>query len=356
MARKAEPINLAELRGAERVFQIYRDTVLIYTGRHKRDFRPFTRVGADPHAPHHLLKYIENVLVTEQDPPNAALEAAYVDATLRAGADSVRYVGSRELVKPINQYVGLTGESHDDKGPVETLTFRPFKNDEIGKDKSMITFFGTGNVAMTVGTSRVLDYASYKKSILDIDTEYDLIDRGLAKKAQRCTTGRSFVYLDAETDAGLPFYWNFNGVGLLSNPPLDFHHTLFENSIIPDRTQMVIGASIYSPGFVEAMRRKNVVGAELGLFTPNTELLPSLKKIYPKATPRVFEDGRPLPFAKDVMFSTSRSVSHALFSIQFEKEAEREIHVLFPLGIAPKIKKSFNYLRPPFDLEIIEAQ
>ncbi len=355
MARKPESINLEEMRGADRVFQIYRDTVLVYTGRHKRDFRPFTRVGADRHAPRHLLKYIENVLVTDQDPPNVALEAAWVDATVQAGADSVRYVGSRELVGPINHYVGIQGHAPGEKGPVETLTYRPFKNSEMGKEKTLLTFFGTGNVSLTMGTSRVLDWSSYKKAILDIDQEYDLIARALSKKAQRCATGRGFVFLDCETDVGLPFYWNFNGTGLLSNAPLDYHHSLFENSILPDRVKMVIGANIYSPGFVEAMRRKNVQKQELGVFVPVADLLPPLKKVYPKMTPRIFEDGRPLPFAKEAMFSTSRSISHGLFSIQFDKEATREINVLFPLGGAKKIKKSFNYVRPPFDLEILEA-
>lgn len=356
MARKAEPINLSELRGSDRVFQIYRDTVLVYTGKHKRDFRPFTRVGADRHAPFHLLKYIENVLVTEQDPPNVAMEAAWVDATLNAGADTVRYVGSRELVNPINQYVGQ-GEHHPgEKGPVETLTFRPFKSSEQGKDKSLITFFKTGNVAMTVGSSRVLDYASFKKGVLDIDTEYEQIAKALGKKAQRCTEGRGFVYLDVETDAGLPFYWNFNGTGLLTNAPLDYHYVLFENSILPDRVKMVVSSSIYSPGFVEAFRRKNVEAAELGIFCSASDLLPALKKVYPKTTPRIFEDGRPLPFSKDTMFSTSRSESHALFSIHFEKEAPREVHILFPLGGTHKIKKRFNYLRAPFDLEILEVK
>lgn len=357
MARKAEPINLEELRGAERVFQIYRDTVLVYTGKHKRDFRPFTRVGADRHAPFHLLKYIENVLVTEADPPNLAMEAAWVDATLGSGADTVRYVGSRELVNPINQYVGQPGDNHTpgEKGPVETLTYRPFKSSEQDKDKSLITFYKTGNVSMTVGSSRVLDYASYKKGVLDIDQEYELIEKALGKKAQRCTDERSFVYLDVETDAGLPFYWNFNGQGLLSNAPLDYHYVLFENSILPDRVKMVIGSSIYSPGFVEAFRRKNVEEAELGIFTPHSDLLPALKKVYPKALPRIFEDGRPLPFAKDTVFSTSKSESHALFSIHFEKDAPREVHILFPLGGTHKIKKRFNYLRAPFDLEILEV-
>ena len=94
-----------EIRGTERVFQIDRDTFVIYTGLHRSDFRPFLRVGSGRSIPAGVLGQIENVILPENDPANAGLEVAWQDATRREASDSIRYVGSKDRVNQLLNFL-----------------------------------------------------------------------------------------------------------------------------------------------------------------------------------------------------------------------------------------------------------
>jgi len=349
---KRQNESATEIRGAERAFQLNRDTLLVYTGLHPRDFRPFIRFGSSPNSvPMGLLKHIENVVLPEDEPVNAGVEVAWIDATLRAGSEHIRYVGSRERISQINSFAGLR-EEKGEPAPIESLAYRA----KIGsggaeRDKSMLTFFATGNVNVTVGGARVLDYASFKRGVLHIDREYELFTRALQKRERKCEKGVGFLFPDESIAGQISLYWHFDREGLFVNPPVDPHYVLFQNGIDPDRASMVASASPYGPGFTEILRRKNAESKEVGIFCPDQERLAILKKIYNRAAFKQYEDMRPLPFARGTVSFVSRSGSHMLFAIKPHK-GSRDVLALFPLGAGKKVSKSFSYFKAPFDFEI----
>jgi len=351
MARKIEVKSPQELKGIERVFRIDRDTYLVYTGLHKDDIRPFVRIGSGSYAPAGLLKHIENVVIPESDPPNLGLEIAWLHTTLESGGENIRYVGSRERVSQIYGYTGVSESNDDDKKTtVQMAPYQPFKPD-IAKDRSTTTFFSTGDVMVSVGGSRVMNFERTKKQALHIDREYDLITTALSKRKRKCESGLSFLFLGDAVGQMLPTYWNFHGQGLLANPGLDYHYRLFENSIDPAKMTMALAGSIYNPGLIEAIRRKNAEKKTVGIYSPNLDRVGVLKRFYSNVGVKTFDDGRPLPFAKEMTLYISRGGSHGVFAGKLKHEAERMVQILFPIG-SGKFSKSFEYIRGPHDLEL----
>lgn len=345
-----------ELRGAERAFQYDRDTIIVYTGLHPDDVRPFIRIGAGDSTPDGLIRHIENVVLPDQDPVNVGLELFWLHNTLENGGDLIRYVGSKDQVSRIYSFSGMREleESGKEETHVETLAYRlmpPARRN--AKDRCLINFFETGNVNVSVDGTRVLDLQTRKKAFLSLDKEYELIARALRRRVPFCADGFSFVALPGARTGAVSAFWNFNGAGLLLNPPRDFHYRLFELGIEPDRTSMCIASSAYAPGFTEAIRRRNALGSSIGVFTLNTDKLGDLKRIYGRANMRVFEDSRSLPDARSTSFFVSRSGSHGLFTVPGSGGSERQIQILFPISSTVKQNRSFDFLRGPHDLELV---
>ena len=344
-----------ELRGPERTFQFDRDTLIIYTGIHDGDLRPFLRIGAGGRLPGGILKHIENVILTDRDPANVGLENYWLHQTLNLGGDVIRYVGNKDQVSRMYSYSGVKEEVPDEtEVPVELLPYKPIKTaEQTAKERSMINFYETGNVNVSVDGSRVLDLLSYKKSTLHIDKEYELIFKVLRKMERRCDEGRSFLVLDESTAPGFSMYWNMEGEGLLVNPPSDYQHDLFANLINPDKASMVFSVSPYLPGFVEAMRRRNALGAPLGVCSLDMDKVGDLKKLYANSKFRTFASESGLPFDRSTMFFLSKTGSHALLSTTLSPKSEYQIQMVFPTGV-PKVSKKFEYLKAPHDLEFDE--
>ncbi len=340
-----------ELRGPERSFQLDRDTVIVYTGMHEDDVRPFIRIGAGASAPEGLLKHIENVVLPDADPVNVGLEMFWLHSTLEKGGDMIRYVGSRDQVSRMYSYSGMKEQADDkQKSPVEILAYQPPRGNKGDQhDKTLINFYETGNVNVMVDGARALDLDSYRRGVMHLDKEYQLIDKALKKRNRRCEEGHSFLYLDRSKTPGMSLYWNLKGQGLMVNPPRDFHYALFENAVHPDRVSMAISGSPFLPGFVEVLRRRNAMESGVGFFTHDPDKIPDLKKIYSRSRFRVFEDSAVLPYASDTSFFLSRSGSHALFAMRMSPDTERHVQVLFPLGFG-KPNRSFQYLKAPHDL------
>ncbi|MBI3394971.1 MAG: hypothetical protein HY042_03975, partial [Spirochaetia bacterium] len=162
MAQKKQSVNLSELRGNDRVFQIDRDTVIIFAGRDRRDLRPFVRVGSGAAIPHNLLRHIENVILPDSDPPNAALEVAWIQATVADGNDVIRYVGSKDTISQMYYYSGIAELREDQKPQIELIPYAQGKGVQDARGRSVTTLYGNGNFSVSVGGSRVLDFQNFR--------------------------------------------------------------------------------------------------------------------------------------------------------------------------------------------------
>lgn len=341
---------LAELRQSDRIFRLDRDTILVYTGREERDARPFLRVGAGQSMPPELLKYIENVILSEQEIANAGMELQWMKATLGSGGESVRYVGSKERVSQMYAYAGLAEMDEEDRPPVKVAPYGPFNSRVETKNKCMIMFMATGNFQITLNSSKLLDYFSYRHQKLNIDREYELITRALHRKERKAEKGTGFIYPGGTLSDKLSLYWFFNRAGLYLHPPENHHYDLVENSIDPENLKMAMSDSIHAPGFVEFVRRKAIGNTVAGAYLHDMEHAPLLKRIYNQMRWKFFDDGRPLPMADHAVFFKSKTGSHGIFSLKMHEHAEEHVEIMFPLAPV-KQSKSFDFTRGPFDLE-----
>ncbi len=349
MAKKKEKLRLDELRGADRAFQVDRDTLILFTGRDRRDIRPFVRVGAGTSVPTGLLRHIENVILAEKDPPNAATETAWIHATVADGNEVIRYVGSKDIIQQIYNFSGIPEMREDEKPHVELVPFEIVRGVQEVKGRSTTTLFGNGNFSVSVGGTRVLDFENFQRGIMNADKEHDLISSAVARRAQKC--GQKVSFLAMKPEAGtVPLFWNFNGQGVMVNPPADPHYRLMENVIDPRRVSAVIGHSPYLPGVVEFARRRHTLKGPIAINGAG-EKLSSLKRIYNQAKVAGFEDARSIPTAKEASFFSSRTRSHGAFVIKMGGGQDANLQFLFPLGPGRK-NKGFEYLRGPHDVEI----
>lgn len=353
MAKKKEKLRLDELRGGDRVFQVDRDTLILFTGRDRRDIRPFVRVGAGTSVPTGLLRHIENVILAEKDPPNAATETAWIHATMADGNEVIRYVGSKDIIQQIYNFSGIPEMREDEKPHVELVPFEINRGVQEAKGRSTTTLFGNGNFSVSVGGTRALDFENFQRGIMNADKEHDLISTAVSRRQQKCTQKTAFVAMGVE-GGNLPIFWNFTDQGVLVNPPADPHYRLFENVIDPRRVSAVIGHSPYMPGVVEFARRRHTLKGPIAINGAG-EKLPSLKRIYNQAKVAGFEDARSIPTAKEASFFSSRTRSHGAFVIKMGSGQDAHVQVLFPLGPGKK-NKSFEYLRGPHDVEIALVQ
>lgn len=371
MAQRNKTINPLELRGTERVFQIDRDTILIYTGLHLQDVRPFSRIGAGFQLPAHLLPYIEHVILPENHLWNTGVEDAWLRAGIDLGAGKLTYVGSKERVTQLNRYFDIEGyikqkekearEKAREKGqdrkkgeaptelPVKYEVYQAPQRGEDVKNKCLITYLATGDYQVSVGSSKVLDSGSYFRARLGMDREYALMSKVLAKSVQPASKGFGFIPFASEEHCSA--LWNFNGSLLFNEPVPEYHYRLFEIGIDPDRVSMGISGSVYQPGLIELMRRADVTGRVVGISAPDSEKLGLVKRIFNFAQPKFFSEGGALPLARTVSFFESRTRSHGAFVFRTREDAEHPVQVLFPF-LKTKPSRSFDFVKGPYDLEM----
>ncbi|MDW7976143.1 MAG: hypothetical protein RMI35_06260 [Leptospiraceae bacterium] len=351
-------MNPLELRGNDRVFQVDRDTILIYTGIHLEDFRPFARIGAGIELPSSIVNLIENVLLPERHVWNVGMEEMWLRNSIEAGVSKIIYVGNKEMLNNINKYFDL--ETYFSNGkkterlylPVEYKVYQHLSQKEIAKDKASIIYMHTGDFQVLVSGSRVLDSGNYFRARLTIDKEYSFLKRILEKlPKERAKEKFSFFLFPGEQVSCL---LNFNGILLMVNPPMEMHYRLFEMHIDPDRVSMAITSSPYQPGFVEIFRRADVLQKEIAVSYPDLEKLSLLKKIYYYSRPKFFTDGSTLPFARYVNYYESKTKSHFALTFRTRDDVEVQMKLLFPF-LKEKENKSFDYIKAPFDIEFLRV-
>lgn len=375
MATNSKTINPLELRSAERIFQIDRDTILIYTGMSSKDIRPFSRIGAGFQLPVQLLPFIEHVLLPENHLWNIGVEDAWMRSGIELGAGKLTYVGNKERVTQLNRYFDVESylkekakaekakekpkdsakdrKKNDDKKdlPIEYEVYQTPQRGEDNRHKCIITYMATGDYSVSVGSNRVLDSGSYFRSRLTLDREYALMNKALAKSVQSMTKGYSFIPFDSDDHSSN--LWNFQGSLLFVEPVPEYHYSLFRLGIDPDRIDMAISGSVYQPGIVELMRHADQDKKVIGVSAPDTEKLGLLKRIYNFSQPKMFSEGGALPLARQVSYFESRTKSHAAFVFRAREDAEHPIQVVFPFVKAKK-SLSFDFVKGPYDVEIAQ--
>lgn len=344
---------LADLRQSDRVYRLDRDCLLVYTGRDPRDARPFLRIGTGQSMPAELLKHIENVVLTEQELGNAAQEMSWMKATLGAGGESVRYVGSKERVSQMYAYAGLTEMDEEKRPPVKVAPYGPFNSRVETKNKAMILFMATGNIQVSLSSSKLLDFFSYRNQRLNIDREYDLISRALHRRERRGEKGTGFIYPGGSAVDRLSLYWFFEGKGLYLHPPEGHQYDLLENAVDPANLCMAMSDSIHAPGFAEFVRRKSVLKEKGGVYCHDMEHISFLKRIYNGMGWKIFDDGRPLPMADHTVLFKSKTGSHGVFSIRMHEHATDHVQIMFPLAPV-KQNRTLDFTKGPYDLEFLK--
>lgn len=362
MARndKKQPIN--EMKGTDRLFRLDRDTLIVFTGHGKGEVKPFLRVGAGEHIPYWIAPHIEHIIFPDQDIWNLGTEIDWFLNSRENGLGDLEYVGSREKTQIFARYAAgslpAPGKKAGDenKNAVHIRNYDPNRGSEKLNDRALITFLNNGSFLVQVDGGKVMDYEKEQRVSLTVDKEYEAIGRSLSKRSKKLEKGYGFVFLGSDQDTALPIYWSFQGNGLFMNPSRDHHYSFFENRLDPDKINMAIAGSAASAGFVELFRRKEKTHTPISVFTPESERVSLLKKLFGHVPVSTFDDSRSLTFAKECIFFASRSRSHGIFSMKLEEKAINTVQILFPLEGATKINRSFDFTRGPHDLEIRKIQ
>ncbi len=351
---KTNKINPLELRGNDRVFQINRDTIFIYTGLHLEDFKPFARIGAGNDYQFNINQMVENILLPERHMWNVGIEEMWLRNSIDLGNTRIRYIGSKEMLSYISKYFDLesyysqNGKKEKVNLPVEYRIYQPPNQKELSKDKATIIYMHTGDFQVLVGGTRVLDSGNYFRQRITIDKEYTLLKKILEKiHVEPNLKGFSFYLFNSKIFSAL---FNFNGEFLSINPLEEMHFRLFELNLDPDCIKMAITSSPYLPGFVELFRRADILEKEIAVSYPDVEKLTLLKRIYFYSRPKFFSDGSTLPYARFVNYYESKTKSHAVLAYRLRDDVEQQIKIIFPL-LHEKINKNFDYVKGPFDIE-----
>ncbi len=368
---KKRAVNIKELRPSDRIFQLDRDTFLIYVGLHEDDSRPFVRVGGGTSIPEGALPHIDNVILTEKEMCNVGEEIALLRAAKRKGQkQKTRYIGSKAIVNQLYKITeavyaadvsakksSIKRQDILDVGMLEMNLFGPpAKN--IGKKRVTVNLMKDGNFVILVGTSRVFASSAIHKGKVDWGREYDMIVEALSKQHLFLERDdkHSFAWLDDESldnkSRSCPFiYWNHCGSGAVVNPPHDYHYRLFEQRVNPKHVQAFLSYSGEDTGFIQGLHHKSVRSQSAMLYTANEQLGLSLKKMYPQAQVSYLVDGELVPNMPETNFFTSRTKSHAVFGWRLKPNSDRATQILFPLG-GGYPSRAFNMIRSPHDVEI----
>ncbi len=356
MLTKSYKINPLELKGNDRVFQLDRDTIILYTGLHLEDIKPFARIGAGSEYPFFLSHFIESVLLPERNMWNAGIEEMWLRMSLDMNTGKIKYVGSKEMLSYLQRYFDLeqlystSRKEEKIKLPVEYQIYS-MPRPEIEKDRSTIIYLATGEYQVNVGGSRVFDSGNYFRARLTIDKEYNILKKILSKVPldyQQRSKYSFFLF----SGSFISVLFHLNGQYCILNPLSELHYRLFEMQLDPDCISMAITSSPYLPGFVELFRRADILEKEIAVSFPDVEKLNLLKRIYYLARPKFFSDGSTLPLAKFVNYYESKTKSHASLNFRLRDDVEEQIKILFPL-LNQKESRNFDYIKGPFDIEFI---
>ncbi len=358
--KKKTKLDIREISSSERVFQLDRDSFLIYVGLHIDDSKPFVRTGSGRLIPEGILRHINSVILSTAKPINIGKELEWVEESLRQGVDKVHYIGEKDTVVQLQklvarQYSKSKVRSKKDGLPIETELFGP-PNSKLSKKRITVNQMENGNFLILSGTSRIFDYYFAQRGKKDLDDEYELMEETLKKQPCRLEREdrRSFLWLgeQASIDGKRPsIYWNFKGKGVLLNPSFDFHHSLFEERIRPNGVMTFLSHSGSTSGFIEGMRRQNNQESPVALFTGESDITTGLKKFYTKTKPYYLHDGNAIPFVPDTAFFASKANSNGVFSWRLDPEQDKISQVLFPIG-GPRPRRGFDFLKAPHDVEI----
>ncbi|MBX7057099.1 MAG: hypothetical protein K1X75_03465 [Leptospirales bacterium] len=350
---------LRELRGSDRVFQIDRDTALVFSGMHPDDVRPFVRIGAGRQIPDAILRQIEYVILPEDDPCNLGLELAWLGATVQSGEKTIRYVGSRERVNQVYSFAGMPEIDEPSERPVQPVIYHAFRAQDLKRDHFTTVFMTNGDAVLQMGSTRIYDHHANRRIRLTIDKEYELLSRALARRkrtleAEQGEAPRGFYWPGPEYAPSAnanQIFWSFGASGVLLNPSADHHQVLFEHAIDPARVDTVLSYSASAPGFAEALRRKNSEQRPGAAFTADQEAFGQLRRAYRNSKLQFVSDGASLPTARDVQLYISRTASHVAFSWRTGGDLDRAVQIVAPLG-GKRQSRSFDYIRGPHDLEL----
>ncbi len=353
--RNNTPIQ--EYRGAERLFRLDRDTLIIFVGKEADDLRPFLRIGAGKNPPEGLLGLIENVVLPDTRLWNIGMELEWLDITLHETSENLRYIGSKERIAQLNGYIKGDSEMAISEESQQRLVMHPYDPGtgvvDAPKNRALTTYLKNGNFQVSVSGLKTLDFDSYQRTSYNIDREISQLNKILQQsKVDSDLSGYSFRYAGSHQDQDLPLLWVLNGGTMFLNPPSDLHVKMFQWNMYSDELNNVFSSSPYAPGVIEVVRRKDVLSTPVGVFTPDIEKTNLLKKIYRNAELTVLDDSRTLHSAKNTVFFKSKTGSHGAFSIKHESLKDSQIQIIFPLNGEGKQSRAFDSVRAPHDLEI----
>lgn len=138
---------------SSRVFHVDRECYVVYVGTTDHRFRPFLRLGTSPWLPDKVKRHISNVVISDHLTGNPQYERQCLE---RPVSHDMRYVGTKELVNSVKQFV------HD-----QTIASRPIsppKDQEAEREGAHVLFYSDGNVRVVVDGREVLDLSKRERS------------------------------------------------------------------------------------------------------------------------------------------------------------------------------------------------
>ncbi len=356
-------MDIKHISSSERVFQLDRDTFLIYVGLHADDNTPFIRIGSGDVGPDAIMGLIKHVIIPEKDPINVGQEMEWVRANTQLGNDKFSYIGLDEHIRSIYKFAEHKFQKNTKSSffkkvqPNVPIEIQPFGPPTLPtKDHVIVNKLEEGNFTILVERARVFDYKNIQKGQIHYDREYTMITDVLSRYPCRLARkdSRSFIWLGAQYSEtpNLPsIYWNLKGSGVLLNPSLNYHQALFREKINPAKAKIFLSYNGQTPGFTEAIKNKHTRKEEMGLYLFNEDILNQYKHLYPNAHLHLMADGVNVPLSKEHSFYASKTHSHAAFSWLLKEGNDQISQIIFPFG-ETKSKRVFNVIRPPHDIEI----
>ncbi len=359
MNREQQEQNSLSLTPADRVFQIDRDTFLIYTGIHRNDLLPFVRSGCGVSIPLGLSRHIGNVIFSEDANINVGQELKWLDAGIQEQQQNLCYVGTKTQVSQFYKYANSkyaqSSAKKESLPPVKLLPFSPIEMNETG-NKVTTHLLRKGNFEVRIGNKKIFDSLEMSKRGFSLEREYEMIHSSLSQSERQLEdpNRRSFLWFGPEypSDEGQPMiHWNLTGSGVLMNPSSDHHYAFLEERIDPEGAAVFLSHSPHSSGLMEAIRHKHMKQQKVAVFTGFENFSSICRRLYPNADLSSLSDGAAVPLVSGTGFFHSKTRSHGVFSWKLKKSTSQITQILFPLG-GSRPRKTFSRLRAPHDVEI----
>ena len=391
------------LSNKDRVFQLDRDTFLIFTTlfseednkvngetEKKVNFPAFVKVGSSDKNLTKLAPFISDVVLPELHLPNLAFEYKEIKNREVLGIqNSYNYRGSKKFNKLLSYYLDGVHKnfryfrSYSAKKKVRELEQKPknyalidyLSSNQLEKilDHVFCTFYTNGDISISLNAKKIFHFSkAYTSPLnLNIDQEYELMQTCINRIGTKMndSDSRSFIWFGTENSlsADQPFlYWNHEGHSLLCHPIADYHHILFKHQINPNLPEAVLAESAYSPGLVEFIRNKNRKGQEAKLLLSDSNKLSALHHFYDKTDISIWEDTSSA--FKDTVCNAHLSQCHenVALSWPFSTSSHKLVQILLPLkenkGENLRIyeksskknnkRKKFQLIRSPHALEL----